>query len=84
MSNPISSVAHSQTVAQAPAAPPKPPAAKSQSSPAASVKISNAATAALQEAMETQAQTTREANGGDGQARRLLAKESAAAKTGKS
>jgi hypothetical protein len=34
--------------------------------------------------METQAQTTREANGGDGQARRLLAKESAAAKTGKS
>jgi hypothetical protein len=36
-----------------------------------------------QEAIETSAQTTKEANAGDIQARKLLAKESAAAQTAK-
>jgi hypothetical protein len=41
------------------------------------VQISNLAKAALQEAIETPAQTAKEANGGDLQAKRLLAKEAA-------
>ena len=40
-----------------------------------SVQISAAAQVALKEAMETQAQTIREATSGDHQAQRLLAKE---------
>jgi hypothetical protein len=46
--------------------------------PADTVQISSAAQAALKEATETQAQTAREANGGDHQAQRLLAREAAA------
>jgi hypothetical protein len=38
----------------------------------------SAAAQALQEATESQAQTAREANSGDSQAKRLLAKEAAA------
>jgi hypothetical protein len=40
--------------------------------------ISNAGKQALQESLETNAQTTKEASHGDLQARRLLAKEAAA------
>lgn len=54
----------------------------SQSQPNASVAvdtvhISSAAIAAMQEAIETPAQTAREASAGDHQAQRLLAKEQA-------
>ena len=42
------------------------------------VQISSAAKAALQEAMETPAQTAKEAHSGDIQAKKLLAKEEAA------
>ena len=44
------------------------------------LQISSAAQMALQEAMETQAQTIKEASTGDRQAQRLLAKEVAARK----
>ena len=44
------------------------------------VQISAAAQTALQESQETKAQTTKEAAGGDHQAQRLLAKETAAKK----
>jgi hypothetical protein len=63
-----------------PAATGKPqPAAAGKPQPAATdtVKISVAAQA-LQEATETQAQTTKEAGSGDVQAKRLLAQEAAA------
>lgn len=55
----------------------------SQSKPKSSestdtVQLSSAAQAALKELTETPAQTTKEANGGDRQAQRLLAKQSAA------
>jgi hypothetical protein len=53
------------------------PPAKPQPAAADTVKISVAAQA-LQEATETQAQTTKEADSGDVQARRLLAQEAAA------
>jgi len=46
--------------------------------PAATVQLSSAAQAALREAMETPAQTAKEAGTGDAQAKRLLAKEAAA------
>jgi len=54
-----------------------PPAAKSQPNPSDTVQISNAARQALQETIETPAQTSKEAAGGDAQARRLLAREAA-------
>jgi hypothetical protein len=44
------------------------------------VHIPNAAQSALREATETQVQTAKEARGGDRQAQRLLAKETAAKK----
>jgi hypothetical protein len=81
MSNPISSVTQAppvQSAAQAPAANPKAPKSTTQPAPADSVTISNnSAKAILQEAQETPAQTAQEANGGDSQARRLLAREAA-------
>ncbi len=45
--------------------------------PTDTVQISNAAKAALQETIETPAETAKEASGGDRQAQRLLAKEAA-------
>jgi hypothetical protein len=63
-----------QTEVQPPAA--RPPA-KPQPAARDTVKISVAAQA-LQEATETQAQTTKEAGSGDVQAGRLLAQEAAA------
>ena len=86
MSNPISSVTQAppvQTAAQAPAAAAKPAAAPAQKTPTDTVTISNSAQTILQEAQETRAQTVKEASGGDSQARRLLAKETAAAATPK-
>jgi hypothetical protein len=56
-------------------------AASKASAPADTVKISTAAQTALQEATETRAQTAQEANHGDQQAARLLAKETAAKKS---
>lgn len=66
--------AKSATGGQTPAQPQ--PAAKA---PTDTVQISSAALA-LQEAVETPAQTAKEAGHGDHQAQRLLAKEAAAAK----
>jgi len=71
----------------APVAPPEGPVAKSKQSPPKSaathahvdtVQLSSAAQAALKELTETPAQTAQEAGGGDLQAQRLLAKETAA------
>ena len=83
MINPISNVTQPQPVApsteqstQKPAQPASKPAASSDT-----VNLSNAAqtlAATLKEARETPAQTAKEAQGGDLQARRLLAKEAAA------
>lgn len=66
----------------------KPDTDKNQAAPAGAVapkaqpkdtvQISSAAQQALQEATETAAQTAKEANGGDLQAKRLLAKEEVA------
>lgn len=59
---------------------PKGKAAKApptQALPHENVTLSSAAQAALQEALETPAQTAKEAGTGDMQARRLLAKEAA-------
>jgi hypothetical protein len=55
-------------------------APKSAAVPSDTVSISNAAKAALQEATETKSQTAKEAQSGDHQAQRLLAKETQAAK----
>ena len=48
------------------------------SAPKDTVQLSSAAQAALQEALETPAQTAKEAGGGDLQAKRLVAKQAAA------
>jgi hypothetical protein len=61
------------------AAPANPKVAEPKAQPKDSVQISSVAKQALQEATETQAQTAQEARGGDLQAKRLLAKEEAAA-----
>ena len=52
---------------------------KPQQAPTDTVQISSAAKSALQEAMETRAQTLQEAARGDNQAQRLLARDAAAA-----
>ena len=66
-----------QLPAARPAVPSQPAPLKPLPAPTDTVKISVAAQA-LQEATETQAQTTKEAGSGDVQARRLLAQEAAA------
>ena len=72
-----------QLPAARPPTPPQPqPAVKPQAAVTDTVKISVVAQA-LQEATETQAQTTKEAGSGDVQARRLLAQEAAAHATSK-
>ena len=86
MPSPISSAAQTQPAV---AVPPKPAPSKSNQSKAQpskatdTVQISSAAQAQLnasQELKETQSQTAQEANRGDHQAQRLLAKENAAEK----
>ena len=81
MSNPISSVTQAQPVqsaSPAPGANPKASASTTQQTPADTVTISNSAQTILQEAQENHVQTIQEANAGDSQAKRLLAKEEAA------
>lgn len=89
MTSAVSSATQTQPVAQSAGTPPakpaqsKPQSAKSSAS-ADTVQLSATAQALLaaeQEAMETPAQTAKEAFGGDPQAQRLLAKEAAAAKS---
>jgi hypothetical protein len=58
---------------QKPSQPKRKPAAAANDT----VQLSTIAQAALQEAIETFAQTTKEANSGDRQAKRVLAKETA-------
>ena len=78
MVNPVVSATPTQPVAQSTAGKPSQP--KPQTSTVTDiVQLTSAAQAALKEAIETSAQTANEANHGDIQARRLLAKEAAAA-----
>jgi hypothetical protein len=89
MSNSITTVTHAppaqqpQAATQNVAVNSKPAASKPTPTPTDTVQISNAASAILQEAQENRAQTVQEANSGDSQARRLLAKEAAATVTPK-
>ncbi|HZW92334.1 MAG TPA: hypothetical protein VFF64_05120 [Candidatus Eremiobacteraceae bacterium] len=80
MSNTIHSATPATTVVQAATKPtataPQPAASKPQTAGSDTVQIS-AAAKALQETIETPAQTAKEAAGGDIQAKRLLAKEAA-------
>lgn len=83
MLNPISSGTQAQATAQSAAERPTTPQPKPQ--PVAAVKdtvqlsaAAKAIQATFQEAIETPAQTAKEAAGGDRQAKRLLAKEAAA------
>jgi hypothetical protein len=78
MISPVTGATHTQPVAQPAVAHQAPSAAKPQASPADTVQISNAAKALVQQALETSAQTSREASGGDAQAIRLPAKQAAA------
>jgi hypothetical protein len=80
MSNQINNVTQArpvQSAAQAPATNQKASQSKSQQTPTDTVAISSSAKAILQEVQENHAQTVQEANGGDSQARRLLAREAA-------
>jgi hypothetical protein len=86
MATHINAVTQAQPVqnAAAPAAAnPKAAESKPSQAPTDTVSISNSAKAILQEVQETHAQTVKEANKGDAQAKRLLAKEEAAANTRK-
>jgi hypothetical protein len=67
-----------QPAAKSAAASPKPVQVKPKAAVMDTVHVSTAAKAALQEATETPAQTAKEAQSGDKQAQRLLAKEKAA------
>lgn len=81
--DPAASAAQAQAAARPAPASQKPaqpqPAAKAHV-PVDTVQISSAAQSALQEANETGVQTAKEAQSGDRQAQRLLAKETAAKK----
>jgi hypothetical protein len=80
MSTPINGIKQVQAVqnlAPVAVASQKASVPKTQGLPADSVTISSSAKAILQEVSETRAQTQLEANGGDIQARRLLAREAA-------
>jgi hypothetical protein len=74
MVSPIHSVTPAQPVNPTPTAQPAPSAAKPQASAQDTVHISNAATALLQESLETSVQTAKEASAGDPQAIRLQAR----------
>jgi hypothetical protein len=78
MINPVTSATHAQVATQSTAVTQQPAQAKPQAAPKDTVQISSAAKQILQESIETPAQTTKEAAGGDAQARRLLAREAAA------
>jgi hypothetical protein len=84
MSNPITSVTQVQQAQQTQgpdqttAVNSKTSGSKPQQAPGDTVSISSAAKAILQELQENHVQTVQEANGGDNQARKVLAKEAAA------
>lgn len=74
MSDAVGSVARAQPAPQDRDVREKAPESRSASAPTDTVQLSSAAQAALREAMETPAQTAKEAGSGDAQAKRLLAK----------
>lgn len=74
----VSSLTPSQPADNTTAAQSKAPESKTPQTPTDTVQVSSAAKAILQEVQENHTQTVQEANGGDSQARRLLAKEAAA------
>jgi hypothetical protein len=80
-STPAAAPAAATTISATPVAPSKSPSPSaphsSASIPVDTVHISSAARTAMQEAIETPAQTAQEASGGDHQAQMLLAKEQA-------
>jgi hypothetical protein len=78
MSAPVGSVTQTQAPAQVTDVRPKTPESRPKTVPSDTVQLSSAAQAALREALETPAQTAKEAGTGDLQAKRLLAKEEAA------
>ena len=78
------SATQTRHAAKSPTARPKSTQSQPQSTTSTTmdtVQISSAAQAVLREAIETPAQTAKEASSGDHQAQRLLAKEAAARKT---
>jgi hypothetical protein len=77
MSDPMSSV-KAQAAVQPASVQPRAPEPKPQVLAKDTVQLSSAAQAALLEALETPAQTAKEARGGDIQAKRLMAKQAAA------
>jgi hypothetical protein len=74
----VTAQAAAANAAQTQPAAPQPAPVKPQPATTDTVLISNSAKAMMQEAQETAAQTVQEANRGDRQALRLLAKEAAA------
>jgi hypothetical protein len=78
MSGQVTSVTQPQPAPQPTDVRAKAPEPRPQPAPSDTVQLSSAAQAALREAMETPAQTAKEAGTGDAQAKRLLAKEAAA------
>jgi hypothetical protein len=78
MSDPVGSVTQTQAAAQVADVREKALEPRSQPVPIDKVQLSSAAQAALREAVETPAQTAKEAGSGDNQAKRLLAKAEAA------
>jgi len=78
MSEPVGSVTQIQAAAQANEVRPRATETRRPPVPVDQVQLSSDAQAALREAVETPAQTAKEANTGDLQARRLLAKQEAA------
>ena len=68
----------SQTTTASPKTPQPKPQSKSQPTNVDTVKLTSGAKAVLQEALESPAQTAKEASAGDAQAKRLIAKETAA------
>ena len=79
MSDPVSGVPSTPAVSPTSVVHRKPvPEAQPKVLPKDTVSLSSAAQSALEESSETQAQTTKEATGGDLQAKRLLAKQAAA------
>ena len=79
MSN-VTNLTQAQVAAQSKPADVKTTQAKPKQDSDVTVQISNAAKALLEEATETPAQTAKEASAGDQQAKKVLAKEEAAAK----
>jgi hypothetical protein len=77
ITNPTQAPASQTTTASSKTAQPK-PQSKPQPSAADTVKLTSVAKAVLQEALESPAQTAKEASAGDVQAKRLIAKEAAA------